>query len=114
MEHTPTFQQWRLENSGSLADYQAEVIQEQTGAGMIQGEWYTPAELHDLPSLGTGQADEQVGETGKQRVWYGRTEDSPQVSVETLDHRGNWVTTYEGSPARIRIGWDNKVEMTYE
>jgi len=75
-----------------------------------QGTWYTPAELRDLPSLGTGQADEQVGDTGTQRVWYGRTEDSPAVSVETYTgHR--WETTYEGEPARIRIGWSYTVEI---
>jgi hypothetical protein len=78
-----------------------------------QGEWYTPEELCELPSLGTGQADEQVGDTGDgERIWYGRTEDSPAVSVETWDENyRRWETTYEGSPRRIRIGWDNQVEI---
>ena len=79
---------------------------------MIPGEWYTPAELHELPSLGTGQADEHVGTTddGSQRVWHGRTEDSPAVSVETYDGH-NWQVTYEGEPRRIRIDWTDKVEI---
>jgi hypothetical protein len=77
---------------------------------MEQGQWYTPSELHDLPSLGEGQADEQVGETTHQRVWYGRTEDSPAVSVETLTN-GRWETTYEGEPSAIRIGWTGEVEI---
>lgn len=79
---------------------------------MIPGEWYTVAELHRLPSLGTGQADEQVGQTdaGDQRVFYGRTEDSPEVTVETYDgHR--WTDTYTGSPRRIRINWNDTVEV---
>ena len=80
---------------------------------MIPGEWYTPAELHELPSLGTGQADEHVGTTddGNQRVWYGRTEDSPAVSVETLTDGYLWETTYEGEPRRIRISFTNEVEI---
>lgn len=77
---------------------------------MEQGIWYTPAELHELPSLGTGQADERVGDTGTQSVWYGRTEDSPAVSVETLQ-AGRWETTYEGNPSRIRIDYTGKVEI---
>jgi hypothetical protein len=77
---------------------------------MEPGTWYTPAELQDLPELGIGQADTQVGDTGTQRVWYGRTEDSPPVSVETYDGR-RWVTTYEGNPVLIRIGWTGHVEI---
>jgi hypothetical protein len=80
---------------------------------MIPGEWYTPAELHELPGLGQGQADEHVGLTddGSQRVWYGRTEDSPAVSVETLTDRYTWETTYEGNPRRVRINFTNEVEV---
>lgn len=83
---------------------------------MIQGKWYTPAELHELPSLGTGQADTHVGTTewegsGQQRVWYGRTEDSPVVSVETLNDRYLWDVTYEGNPSRVRINWTHQVEI---
>ena len=79
---------------------------------MEQGTWYTPEELRDLPSLGTGQADELVGETFTQRVWYGRTEDSPPVSVETYDVLPRkWNTTYEGDPELIRIDWADTVEI---
>ena len=79
---------------------------------MNPGEWYTPEELHDLPSLGTGQADEQVGQTSTQRVWYGRTEDSPPVSIETFNPGTRmWETTYEGSPYRVRINWTDEVEV---
>lgn len=77
---------------------------------MEQGEWYTIDELMNLPSLGIGQADELVADTGTQRVWYGRTEDSSPVSVETLVN-GRWETTYEGEPRRVRIDWTGKVEI---
>ena len=84
--------------------------------GMQPGEWYTPAELHELPQLGVGQADSRVGETdnrgpGGQNVWYGRTEDSPAVSVETLTNRYTWETTYEGNPRRVRISFSDEVEI---
>lgn len=79
---------------------------------MEQGTWYTPDELRELPSLGTGQADELVGDTQTQRVWYGRTEDSPPVSVETYNKQSRmWETTYEGDPVRVRIGWSYTVEI---
>jgi hypothetical protein len=79
---------------------------------MEQGQWYTPAELQELPSLGTGQADEQVADTGTQRVWWGRTEDSPPVSVETFNTATRmWETAYEGNPRRVRINHDDEVEI---
>jgi hypothetical protein len=74
------------------------------------GQWYTPSELQELPELGIGQADTRVGETGTENVWYGRTEDSPPVSVETLVN-GRWITTYEGNPFAIRINWANEIEI---
>lgn len=77
---------------------------------MEQGQWYTPDELRELPSLGTGQADELVYESGDRRVWWGRTEDSPAMSVETYNGR-RWETMYEGNPRRVRIDWAGRIEI---
>ncbi len=84
---------------------------------MIQGEWYTPAELEDLPELNSGQADSQVGATqndqavpGTQRVWYSRV-NRGEISVETMTPAYNWDITYEGYPTRVRINYADTVEV---
>jgi hypothetical protein len=77
-----------------------------------QGEWYTPNELIDLPELCVGQADSMVGESDTHRVWWGRTEDSPPVSIETYNVTTRmWETTYEGSPQRVRINYVGTVDI---
>jgi hypothetical protein len=79
---------------------------------MEENTWYTPDELRQLPELCCGQADSMVGESSTHRVWWGRTEDSPAVSIETYNRRtAMWETTYEGFPTRVRINYVGTVDL---
>lgn len=65
---------------------------------------YTAADLENLPTLSTSQADDLKIDDGNTRVWLcrcGVADGMPydnQITIEELDSHGRWVVvaTYEG------------------